>query len=138
MDVEVNLVLLVLILLETHHTEFLDELAGAGNAVEELDDLLFQIIFGVIIEVFECAAVQEVNQLLDQFNEMRTMMRQVTSGKGPWAQLMRQYGGNIPGMSGMPALSGGSGPARSGGKKTGKAARKEKRKQKARSRGGRR
>ncbi len=86
---------------------------------------------------------QEINQLLDQFGEMRTMMRQVNSGKGPWAKMARQYaannGGGIPGMPGMPdgvpalPASGGS-----GGKKTGKAARKEKRKQKAKSRSGRR
>src|SRR3989442_1638996 len=79
-------------------------------------------------------SVQEVNQLLEQFNEMRTMMRQVASGKGPWARLARQYGGdgaNMPAMS-LPKPGGG------GGKKTGKAARKEKRKQKARSRSGRR
>jgi len=79
-------------------------------------------------------SVQEVNQLLEQFNEMRTMMRQVSTGKGPWAQLARQQGGG----AGMPQIAmprpGGSG----GGKKTGKAARKEKRKQKARSRSGRR
>jgi signal recognition particle subunit SRP54 len=82
--------------------------------------------------------VQEINQLLDQFNEMRSMIKQMSSGKGPWAQLARQYGGGngmagLPGMSGMPAL-----PGRVGGKKTGKAVRKEKRKQKAKSRGGRR
>jgi signal recognition particle subunit SRP54 len=75
--------------------------------------------------------VQEVNQLLEQFNEMRKMFRQISTGKGPWAQLARQYGGNAgaAGMPGMPTL-----PRPSGGKKTGKAARKEKRKQKARSR----
>ena len=73
--------------------------------------------------------VHDVNQLLVQFNEMRTMIRQVSSGKGPWAQMARQYGGGagIPGMPALPKASGG------GGKKTGKAARKEKRKQKARS-----
>jgi signal recognition particle subunit SRP54 len=79
-------------------------------------------------------SVQEVNQLLDQFQEMRTMIRQVSAGKGPWAQFARQYAGSagIPGMpAGGPAL-----PRAGGGKKTGKAARKEKRKQKAR--GGRR
>ncbi|GCE18799.1 signal recognition particle protein [Dictyobacter kobayashii] len=82
--------------------------------------------------------VQEVNQLLDQFNEMRTMIRQMSSGKGPWAQLARQYsgGGGIPGMPGMPALPGGG--KSMGGKKTGKAVRKEKRKQKSKSRGGKR
>jgi signal recognition particle subunit SRP54 len=75
--------------------------------------------------------VHDVNQLLTQFNEMRTMIRQVSSGKGPWAQMARQYGGGagIPGMPALPKAGGGS----SGGKKTGKAARKEKRKQKARS-----
>jgi signal recognition particle subunit SRP54 len=79
-------------------------------------------------------SVQAVNQLLDQFQEMRTMIRQVSTGKGPWAQFARQYAGSagIPGMpTGGPAL-----PRSGGGKKTGKAARKEKRKQKAR--GGRR
>ncbi len=76
-------------------------------------------------------SVQEVNQLLEQFGEMRTMMRQISTGKGPWAQMARQYGGGA-GMPGMPALPRSAG----GGKKTGKAARKEKRKQKAK--GGRR
>ncbi|MBA2394266.1 MAG: signal recognition particle protein [Ktedonobacteraceae bacterium] len=71
--------------------------------------------------------VEEVNQLLKQFGEMRTMMRQMSSGKGPWAQLARQYGGG-EGMPGLPAA-----PRQSGGKKTGKAARKEKRKHKAKS-----
>jgi signal recognition particle subunit SRP54 len=75
--------------------------------------------------------VQELNQLLEQFNEMRSMIRQVSTGKGPWAQMMRQYGGGA-GIPGMPAMPN---PNRSGGgKKTGKAARKDKRKQKARSR----
>jgi signal recognition particle subunit SRP54 len=72
--------------------------------------------------------VQEVNQLLEQFGEMRTMIRQVSSGKGPWAKLARQYAGEA-GIPGMPSL-----PTRaksSGKKKVGKAARKEKRKHKA-------
>src|SRR5262249_33085857 len=88
--------------------------------------------------------IQEVNQLLEQFNEMRTMFRQMASGKGPWANMARKMGGGgaipgMPDMSGMPGLPGGmpklpSQPTKSGGgKKTGKAARKEKRKQKARS-----
>ncbi len=77
--------------------------------------------------------VHDVNQLLIQFNEMRNMMRQISSGKGPWAQLARQYSGGA-GIPGMPALPKGGGPQGArGGKKTGKAARKEKRKQKARS-----
>lgn len=71
--------------------------------------------------------VEEVNQLLKQFGEMRTMMRQMSSGKGPWAQLARQYGGG-EGIPGLPAA-----PRQNGGKKTGKAARKEKRKHKAKS-----
>jgi signal recognition particle subunit SRP54 len=71
--------------------------------------------------------VEEVNQLLKQFGEMRTMMRQMSSGKGPWAQLVRQMGGG-EGIPGLPAA-----PRQSGGKKTGKAARKEKRKHKAKS-----
>jgi signal recognition particle subunit SRP54 len=86
---------------------------------------------------------QDVNQLLDQFNEMRTMMRQVSSGKGPWAKMARQFGGGagMPGMPGLPDMAGrGAGgampslprPAGSG-KKSGKAARKAKRKQKAKS-----
>ncbi len=76
---------------------------------------------------------QDVNQLLDQFHEMRTMMRQVSSGKGPWAKMARQLGGDagIPGMPVTPGLPRPGGHA--GGKKTGKAARKMKRKQKARS-----
>jgi signal recognition particle subunit SRP54 len=84
---------------------------------------------------------QDVNQLLDQFNEMRTMMRQVSSGKGPWAKMARQFGGGggLPGMPGLPGMAGAGGGMPSlprssgGGKKTGKAARKAKRKQKARS-----
>jgi signal recognition particle subunit SRP54 len=86
---------------------------------------------------------QDVNQLLDQFNQMRTMMRQVSSGKGPWAKMARQFGGGggLPGMPGLPGMAGaGAGggmpslPRPSGGgKKTGKAKRKAKRKQKARS-----
>jgi len=78
--------------------------------------------------------VQEVNQLLEQFKQMRNMMRQMHTGKGPWAQMARQYGMGA-GIPGMPDMPGGQGlPAPKGrGKKTGKAARKEKRKQKAKS-----
>jgi signal recognition particle subunit SRP54 len=85
--------------------------------------------------------VQEVNQLLDQFNEMRNMFKQISSGKGPWAKMARQMvgsGGGFPGLPGLPAgmamstLPGQPGKS-GGGKKTGKAHRKEKRKQKARS-----
>ena len=87
------------------------------------------------------STTQDVNQLLDQFGEMRNMIRQVSSGKGPWAKLARQYGAGsgMPGMPGLPAMGGAGGampslPRPSGsGKKTGKAARKAKRKQKARS-----
>ncbi len=81
------------------------------------------------------STVQEINQLLEQFNEMRTMIRQMSTGKGKWAQMARQYGGEagggagIPGMPAMPTLPRPAG----GGKKTGKAARKDKRKQKAKS-----
>src|SRR5437763_199468 len=87
---------------------------------------------------------QDVNQLLGQFAEMRTMIRQMSSGKGPWAKMARQYAGSV-GLPGMPDLGGLGGAAmpslprpsggghKSGGKKTGKAARKEKRKHKARS-----
>jgi signal recognition particle subunit SRP54 len=79
------------------------------------------------------STTQAVNQLLDQFHEMRTMMRQMSSGKGPWARLAQQYGGGA-GMGGIPATAGFSNQGRhSGGKKTGKAARKEKRRHKARS-----
>ena len=81
---------------------------------------------------------QDINQLLDQFNEMRTMMRQVSSGRGPWAKMAKQFGAGagMPGMAGagaggpMPSLPRSSG---GGGKKSGKAARKAKRKQKAKS-----
>src|SRR3984893_4249472 len=83
---------------------------------------------------------QDVNQLLDQFNEMRTMVRQMSSGKGPWAKMAKQFGGGagMPGMPGLPGAAAGGGmpslprPA-GGGKKSGKAARKAKRKQKAKS-----
>ena len=73
-------------------------------------------------------SVQEVNALLEQFDQMRTMFRQISSGKGPWAQLARQQGGGV----GAPALPAGNARPK-GGKKTGKAARKEKRKQRAKS-----
>jgi signal recognition particle subunit SRP54 len=82
------------------------------------------------------STTQAVNQLLDQFHEMRTMMRQMSSGKGQWARLARQYGGGdgIPGMPALPATAGYSNQGKyNSGKKTGKAARKEKRKHKARS-----
>jgi signal recognition particle subunit SRP54 len=79
------------------------------------------------------SAPQAVNQLLDQFNQMRTMMRQMSSGRGPWAKMAQQFGGGA-GLSAMPSVAGNSNQGRhSGGKKTGKAARKEKRKHKARS-----
>ncbi|MGH2479590.1 MAG: signal recognition particle protein, partial [Ktedonobacteraceae bacterium] len=86
---------------------------------------------------------QDINQLLEQFGEMRAMIRQVSSGKGPWAKMARQAaksGGGFPGMPGMPEMPEGM-PRLSlpgGGNKTGKAARKEKRKQKAKSKSGRR
>lgn len=84
---------------------------------------------------------QDVNQLLNQFDQMRTMIRQVSSGKGPWAKMARQFGGGagMPGMPDMPGLAGAGAsapalPRPSGsGKKSGKAARKAKRKQKAKS-----
>lgn len=86
------------------------------------------------------STAQDVNQLLDQFNEMRTMMRQVSSGKGPWAKMAKQFGGGagMPGLPGMPGGgAGGSMPSlprpAGSGKKSGKAARKAKRKQKAKS-----
>jgi signal recognition particle subunit SRP54 len=79
------------------------------------------------------STTQAVNQLLGQFDQMRMVMRQVSSGKGPWARMAQQFAGEA-GMSGIPATAGYSNPGRhSGGKKTGKAARKEKRKNRARS-----
>src|SRR3989441_5425963 len=49
--------------------------------------------------------VQDINQLIEQFGEMRTMIRQMSTGKGKWAQLARQAGmGGVPGMQGMPAM----------------------------------
>jgi len=82
--------------------------------------------------------VQEINQLLEQFSEMRTMIRQMSTGKGKWAQLARQYAGmgggaGIPGMPDMPNMPKLPRTGRGSGKKTGKAARKEKRKHKAKS-----
>ena len=83
------------------------------------------------------STVQDVNQLLEQFNEMRTMIRQMSTGKGKWAQMARQLGmgggAGMPGMPDMPGMPALSRPGGRSGKKTGKAARKEKRKQKARS-----
>jgi len=88
------------------------------------------------------STVQEINQLLEQFNEMRMMIRQMSTGKGKWAQLARQYGmgaGGGAGLeAGMPSMPGLSRPGGGSGKKTGKAARKEKRKQKQKARSGRR
>ena len=88
---------------------------------------------------------QEVNQLMEQFNQMRTMVRQMSTGKGKWAQMARQFGGGagMPGMPGMGEMGtmgntqGLPGPRVGKGKKTGKAARKEKRRQKAKSGRGR-
>jgi signal recognition particle subunit SRP54 len=82
--------------------------------------------------------VQDINQLLEQFSEMRTMIRQMSTGKGKWAQLARQYAGTgsgagIPGMPDMPNMPKLPRPGGGSGKKTGKAARKEKRKHKAKS-----
>jgi signal recognition particle subunit SRP54 len=86
-------------------------------------------------------SVQEVNQLLTQFFEMRTMLRQMASGKGPWARLARQYGSNGGALGG--AFRDLAGPAGAptapalpklnlgNGKKSSKAARKERKKQKA-------
>src|SRR6266480_3911084 len=63
------------------------------------------------------STTQAVNQLLDQFHEMRTMMRQMSSGKGPFAKLAQQYGGGA-GMTGMPATASFSNHGKhSGGKK---------------------
>ncbi len=86
--------------------------------------------------------VPELNQLLKQFVEMRTMMRQISTGKGPWAQMAKQFASNgggagLPGMPDMGSMNGTGMPQisqSSGGKKTGKAARKAKRKQKEKSR----
>ncbi|GAC1401077.1 MAG: signal recognition particle protein [Ktedonobacteraceae bacterium] len=84
--------------------------------------------------------VEELNQLLKQFIEMRTMMRQMSTGKGPWAQMAKQFAANgggagLPGMGGMNGLEmPRSSQSNSGGKKIGKAARKAKRKQKEKSR----
>ncbi len=90
------------------------------------------------------STVQELNQLLEQFNEMRLMIRQMKTGKGKWAQMMRQFGGGdmaamgMPEMAGMPTMPALPRGGSNGGKKTGKAVRKEKRKQKQKARGGRR
>src|SRR6266849_5667465 len=67
------------------------------------------------------STAQAVNQLLDQFHEMRTMMRQMSSGKGQWARLAQQYGGGtgagMPGMPAIPATAGYSNQGKhSGGK----------------------
>lgn len=87
--------------------------------------------------------VEELNQLLKQFVEMRTMMRQMSTGKGPWAQMAKQFAANgggagLPGMPDMGSMNGlempRSSQSNSGGKKVGKAARKAKRKQKEKSR----
>ncbi len=90
-------------------------------------------------------SVPEVNQLMEQFGEMRTMVRQMSTGKGKWAQMARQFGGGGGGMPGLPGMGDmGNGntqglprPGGGKGKKTGKAARKEKRRQKAKSGRGR-
>src|SRR5579863_6121120 len=82
--------------------------------------------------------VQEVNQLMEQFGEMRTMVRQMSTGKGKWAQMARQFGGGggMPGLPGMGNMGNAGAlpkPNVGKGKKTGKAARKDKRRQKAKS-----
>jgi signal recognition particle subunit SRP54 len=61
---------------------------------------------------------QEVNQLINQFTQMRTMMKQMTTGKGPFgrmaAMMGRKGGGGMPGMPGMPGLPEGMEGAASG------------------------
>jgi signal recognition particle subunit SRP54 len=74
--------------------------------------------------------VQDLNQLLNQFNEMRTMIRQMSTGKGKYAQLARQMAGSNAGMMGMPKMPAMPRMGGDGHKKTGKAARKASRKQK--------
>src|SRR3989475_6784740 len=69
---------------------------------------------------------QAGNQLLDQFHEMRTMIRQMSTGKGKWAQLARQYAGagggaGIPGMPDMPNMPKLPRPGGGSGTNTGKA-----------------
>src|SRR3989442_1243386 len=49
------------------------------------------------------STVQDINQLLEQFNEMRMMIRQMSTGKGKWAQLARQYGMGVDGGAGLEA-----------------------------------
>ena len=86
-------------------------------------------------------SVPEVNQLMEQFNQMRTMVRQMSTGKGKWAQMARQFGGGggMPGLPGMGDMGNAGNtqglprPNVGKGKKTGKAARKDKRRQKAKS-----
>src|SRR2546421_2423238 len=81
------------------------------------------------------STTQAVNQLLDQFHEMRQMMRQMSSGKGPWARMAQQYGGGA-GMPAIPATAGYSNQGKhSGGKKTRKDnSKKERRHKKQRGR----
>jgi signal recognition particle subunit SRP54 len=74
--------------------------------------------------------VQDLNQLLNQFNEMRAMIRQMSTGKGKYAQLARQMAGSNAGMLGMPKMPAMSRTGGDGHKKSGKAARKASRKQK--------
>src|SRR5947209_5187796 len=53
-------------------------------------------------------SVQEINQLIEQFSEMRTMIRQMSTGKGNWAQMARQFAANGGGGAmGMPDVPGG-------------------------------
>jgi signal recognition particle subunit SRP54 len=88
------------------------------------------------------STVHDINQLLEQFNEMRLMIRQMSTGKGKWAQMARQFGmaggGGMDLGAGMPSMPSLPRPGGGSGKKTGKAARKEKRKQKQKARSGRR
>jgi signal recognition particle subunit SRP54 len=59
---------------------------------------------------------QEINQLVNQFEQMRKMMKQVSTGKMPRGMLNGM--GGMPGMEGMPAgMALPQGPARRTGAK---------------------
>ncbi|AOT55986.1 signal recognition particle protein [Weissella soli] len=51
--------------------------------------------------------VEEVNRMLKQFNQMKTMMSKVMNGDtGQMEQMMNAMGGGMPGMGGLPGMPG--------------------------------
>lgn len=85
-------------------------------------------------------SVQQVNQTLRQFEQMRKMMRQVMGGgKGAKAPALPKLpgglGGGLPGMGGFPGIGGAGFPGLPGGVGSGRSATKKKKNERTRRKG---